>query len=118
MSSGVQPSPYCMYKFFDFNDYDTRIVTGSNDPHLNDLKTYPVEMTSDLDRYLKAQVCRNFFHLALITSYHSKIVSCCIQSCNINLQTLCNQLNVITAPDVHGKCNIFYSAEYSMSCIF
>ena len=53
---GVQPSPYCMYKFFDFNDYDTNIVQGSNNPHFSDLKTFPVGMTADLDSYLKAKV--------------------------------------------------------------
>ncbi|KAK2187638.1 hypothetical protein NP493_159g03000 [Ridgeia piscesae] len=52
---GVQPSPYCMYKFFDFNDYDTNIVQGSNNPHFSDLKTFPVGMTADLDSYLKAK---------------------------------------------------------------
>ena len=53
---GVQPSPFCVYKFFDFPDHDTTIIPGSNDPQFNDHKTYPVPMTADLDKYLKAAV--------------------------------------------------------------
>jgi len=54
--SDVQPSPFCVYKFFDFPDHDTSIVTSSNAPHFDDCKTFPVAMTSDLDKYLRAQV--------------------------------------------------------------
>ncbi len=52
---GVQPSPYCVYKFFDFGDHDTAIVESSNNPEFNDHKTFHVPMTADLDKYLKAQ---------------------------------------------------------------
>lgn len=52
----VQPSPFCVYKFFDFPDHDTAIVTSSNSPCFDDHKTFPVAMTSDLDKYLRAQV--------------------------------------------------------------
>jgi len=54
--SDVQPSPFCVYKFFDFPDHDTTIVTSSNAPHFDDCKMFPVAMTSDLDKYLRAQV--------------------------------------------------------------
>ena len=56
---GVQPSPYCVYKFFDFADHDTNIIPGSNNPHFSDMKTYPVAMTADLDKYIKGQVNDN-----------------------------------------------------------
>ena len=55
-SSDVQPSPYCVYQFFDYNDHDTVIIHSSNNPEFNDHKTYPVPMTSDLDNYLKTMV--------------------------------------------------------------
>ncbi|KAK7114118.1 protein fantom-like isoform X1 [Littorina saxatilis] len=48
----VQPSPYCVYQFFDFSDHDTVIVRNSNNPEFHDHKTYPVPMTADLDQYL------------------------------------------------------------------
>ncbi|XP_046328973.2 protein fantom-like isoform X2 [Haliotis rufescens] len=49
----VQPSPYCVYKFFDFDDHDSMILPNTNNPEFNDHKTYPVPMTSDLDQYLR-----------------------------------------------------------------
>ena len=55
MSTGVQPSPYVVYKFFDFSDHDTTIVPGSNNPQYNDHKMFPVPMTADLDKYLKSE---------------------------------------------------------------
>lgn len=54
--SDVQPSPFCVYKFFDFPDHDTAIVTSSNAPYFDDCKSFPVAMTSELDKYLRAQV--------------------------------------------------------------
>jgi len=45
-----------VYKFFDFADHDTAIVSSSNAPHFDDAKTFPVAMTSELDKYLRAQV--------------------------------------------------------------
>ncbi|XP_071176940.1 protein fantom-like isoform X11 [Mytilus edulis] len=52
---GVQPSPYCVYQFYDNNDHDTPIIHASNNPEVNDHKTYPVAMTSDLDQYMKTK---------------------------------------------------------------
>ena len=52
----IQPSPYCVYQFFDYNDHDTVIINSSNNPQFNDHKTYPVPMTGDLDQYLKTMV--------------------------------------------------------------
>ncbi|XP_019629312.1 PREDICTED: protein fantom-like [Branchiostoma belcheri] len=51
---GVQPSPYVVYKFFDFPDHDTDIVMSSSSPQFNDHKTYPVPMDMQLDTYLKS----------------------------------------------------------------
>ncbi|XP_041375657.1 protein fantom-like [Gigantopelta aegis] len=51
--SNIQPSPYCVYQFFDFNDHDTVILPSSNNPEFHDHKTYPVPMTAELDQYLK-----------------------------------------------------------------
>ena len=50
----VQPCPYCVYKFFDFPDHDTAIISNSNSPEFNDLQTFPVTMAADLDTYLKS----------------------------------------------------------------
>ena len=54
--SDVQPSPYCVYQFFDFSDHDTVIVRNSNNPEFHDHKTYPVSMNADLDQYLSVEV--------------------------------------------------------------
>ena len=54
--SGIQPSPYVVYRFFDFADHDTDIVPNSNTPEFNDAKTFPVPMTTELDTYLRAAV--------------------------------------------------------------
>ncbi|XP_041123696.1 protein fantom-like [Polyodon spathula] len=51
----LQPSPYVVYKFFDFGDHDTPIVTSSNSPQFNDHMSFPVPMNADLDRYLKSE---------------------------------------------------------------
>ncbi|XP_052231915.1 protein fantom-like isoform X2 [Dreissena polymorpha] len=56
----VQPSPYCVYQFFDYNDHDSVIINSSNNPEFNDHKTYPVPMTSDLDQYLKTMPLKIF----------------------------------------------------------
>ena len=52
----VQPSPYAVYRFFDFADHDTYIVENTNTPEFNDVKTFPVPMTIELDTYLRAAV--------------------------------------------------------------
>ena len=51
--SSAQPSPYCVYKFFDFADHDTEIISASNNPEFNDHKSFVVQMDIDLDNYLK-----------------------------------------------------------------
>ncbi|XP_069113817.1 protein fantom-like isoform X2 [Argopecten irradians] len=56
----VQPSPYCIYQFFDFNDHDTTILTSTNNPEYNDHMTYPVPMTKELDHYLKTYQLKVF----------------------------------------------------------
>ncbi len=48
-----QPSVYCVYKFFDFNDHDTEIISSSNYPEFNDHKSFAVQQNIDLDKYLK-----------------------------------------------------------------
>lgn len=66
----VQPSPFCVYKFFDYPDHATSTVTGSNNPEYSDHKSYPVPMTADLDKYLKSQVG----HMACLTSHVCHVI--------------------------------------------
>ncbi|XP_042294515.1 protein fantom isoform X2 [Sceloporus undulatus] len=54
-TSGIQPNPYVVYKFFDFADHDTAIIPSSNHPQFADHMCFPVPMNVDLDRYLKAE---------------------------------------------------------------
>ncbi|XP_078524434.1 protein fantom isoform X2 [Lissotriton helveticus] len=54
--SHMQPSPYVVYKFFDFADHDTDIIPCSNNPQFEDYMYFPVPMNIDLDRYLKTEV--------------------------------------------------------------
>uniref|UniRef100_A0A667ZFE5 RPGRIP1 like n=1 Tax=Myripristis murdjan TaxID=586833 RepID=A0A667ZFE5_9TELE len=49
-----QPSPYVIYKFFDFPEHDTATVQDCCDPQFHDLQSYSVLMDMDLDRYLKS----------------------------------------------------------------
>lgn len=51
----VQPSPYIVYRFYDFADHDTDIIPNSNQPQWNDRKTCPVPMTEELDTFLRSQ---------------------------------------------------------------
>lgn len=53
MNNKTQPSPYCVYKFYDFKDHDTAIIPSSNFPEFNDHKSFAVPMDMDLDKYLK-----------------------------------------------------------------
>ncbi|XP_056137838.1 protein fantom [Lampris incognitus] len=50
-----QPSPYVVYKFFDFPDHDTCIVHDCCDPTFHDHVPYAVTIDADLDRYLKSE---------------------------------------------------------------
>ncbi|MCJ8735878.1 hypothetical protein PDJAM_G00252510 [Pangasius djambal] len=51
----TQPSPYVIYKFYDFPDHDTPIIPSTNEPQFEDHMTFPMTMNSDLDAYLKAE---------------------------------------------------------------
>ena len=53
---GIQPCPYTVYRFYDFADHDSDIIQSSNAPEFNDVRTYPVPMTEELDSYLRAAV--------------------------------------------------------------
>ena len=61
LSLDVQPSPYCVYKFFDFADHDTDIVENSTSPQYHDYRVFPVPMTEELDNYLKNSVGNHSF---------------------------------------------------------
>ena len=50
-----QPSPYSVYKFYDFSDHDTEIISSTNFPEFNDHKSFVVSMDIDIDKYLKNQ---------------------------------------------------------------
>ncbi|XP_053934704.1 protein fantom isoform X2 [Cuculus canorus] len=51
----LQPNPYVVYKFFDFEDYDTAIIPSSNNPEIDDHMCFQVPMNADLDQYLKSR---------------------------------------------------------------
>ena len=46
------PSAYCMFKFYDFVDHDTRIVANNTQPTFNDTKMFSVTMSPRLHGYL------------------------------------------------------------------
>ncbi|XP_053571730.1 protein fantom [Bombina bombina] len=54
-SSSCQPSSYAAYSFFHFNDHYTPIIPNSNNPQFEDHMCFPVQMTADLDQYLKSE---------------------------------------------------------------
>ncbi|RDD43076.1 Protein fantom [Trichoplax sp. H2] len=49
----VQPSPYCVYKFYEFDDHDTTIISNSNSPEFSDVRNFCLNVDADLDAYLK-----------------------------------------------------------------
>ncbi|KAM9495440.1 protein fantom isoform 2-T2 [Clarias gariepinus] len=50
-----QPSPYVIYKLYDFPDHDTPIIPSTSEPQFDDHMTFPMSMNADLDTYLKAE---------------------------------------------------------------
>ena len=72
---GIQPSPYAVYRFFDFADHDTDIVQNTNTPQFNDVKTFPVPMTSELDNYLRAAVRMKSIVLVMFSLNNSVFLS-------------------------------------------
>ncbi|XP_068452620.1 protein fantom isoform X2 [Clinocottus analis] len=50
-----RPSPYVVYKFYDFPDYPTPTVQDCCHPVLDHLKSFSVPVDADLDRYLRAE---------------------------------------------------------------
>ncbi|XP_069757688.1 protein fantom isoform X2 [Narcine bancroftii] len=51
----TQPSPYAVYKFFDFSDHDTAIIPNSNNPQFDDFMRFRIPMNAELDHYLKSE---------------------------------------------------------------
>ncbi|XP_036431859.1 protein fantom isoform X3 [Colossoma macropomum] len=51
----TQPSPYVIYKLYDFPDHDTPIITSTSEPQFEDHMTFPIMMNADLDVYLRAE---------------------------------------------------------------
>lgn len=51
----TQPSPYVIYKLYNFPDHDTQIVSSSNEPQFEDHMVFPVPMNSDLDAFLRSE---------------------------------------------------------------
>ncbi|KAM7002344.1 protein fantom [Tautogolabrus adspersus] len=50
-----QPSPYVVYKFYDFPDYPTTTVQDCRHPDFNDTKSYSVHMDSGLHQHLQTE---------------------------------------------------------------
>uniref|UniRef100_A0A671MYU1 C2 domain-containing protein n=1 Tax=Sinocyclocheilus anshuiensis TaxID=1608454 RepID=A0A671MYU1_9TELE len=51
----TQPSPYIIYKLYDFPDHDTPIISSTNEPQFEDHMVFPVAMNSDLDVLLRSE---------------------------------------------------------------
>ncbi|ROL55359.1 Protein fantom [Anabarilius grahami] len=51
----TQPSPYVIYKLYDFPDHDTPIISSTNEPQFEDHAVFPVAMNSDLDAFLRSE---------------------------------------------------------------
>ncbi|KAM8891429.1 protein fantom isoform 2-T3 [Spinachia spinachia] len=49
------PSPFVVYKFYDFGDHPTATAFHCASPQLQDLGSYPVAMDAELDRYLRSE---------------------------------------------------------------
>uniref|UniRef100_A0A1A7WCW3 RPGRIP1-like n=1 Tax=Iconisemion striatum TaxID=60296 RepID=A0A1A7WCW3_9TELE len=51
-----KPSPYVVYKFFNFPDYPTATVHDSFNPEFNAFQSFFILMDWDLDQYLKSEL--------------------------------------------------------------
>lgn len=51
----TQPSPYVIYKLYDFPDHDTPIISSTNEPQFEDHTVFPLAMNSDLDAFLRSE---------------------------------------------------------------
>uniref|UniRef100_A0A8C1U4L6 RPGRIP1 like n=1 Tax=Cyprinus carpio TaxID=7962 RepID=A0A8C1U4L6_CYPCA len=51
----TQPSPYIIYKLYNFPDHDTPIISSTNEPQFEDHMVFPVAMNSDLDVLLRSE---------------------------------------------------------------
>ncbi|KAK7122042.1 hypothetical protein R3I93_022981 [Phoxinus phoxinus] len=51
----TQPSPYVIYKLYDFPDHDTPIISSTNEPQFEDHTVFPVAINSDLDAFLRSE---------------------------------------------------------------
>lgn len=51
----THPSPYVIYKLYDFPDHDTPIIPSTNEPQFEDHMTFLMTTNSELDAYLKAE---------------------------------------------------------------
>ncbi|XP_037307449.2 protein fantom isoform X2 [Pungitius pungitius] len=49
------PSPFVVYKFYDFGDHPTATAFHCASPQFQDLRSYPVAMDTELDRYLRSE---------------------------------------------------------------
>ncbi|XP_027029023.2 protein fantom isoform X1 [Tachysurus fulvidraco] len=54
------PSPYIIYKFHNFPDHDTPILSSTSEPQFDDHMTFPLTMNSELDAYLKTEALTLF----------------------------------------------------------
>ncbi|XDV52509.1 hypothetical protein PO909_021235 [Leuciscus waleckii] len=51
----TQPSPYVIYKLYDFPDHDTPIISSTNEPQFEDHTVFPLAMNSDLDAFMRSE---------------------------------------------------------------
>uniref|UniRef100_A0A9J8CNW2 RPGRIP1 like n=1 Tax=Cyprinus carpio carpio TaxID=630221 RepID=A0A9J8CNW2_CYPCA len=51
----TQPSPYIIYKLYNFPDHDTPIISSTNEPQFEDHMVFPVAMNSDFDALLRSE---------------------------------------------------------------
>ncbi|KFM68630.1 Protein fantom, partial [Stegodyphus mimosarum] len=51
----IQPSAFCVYKFYDLPDQDTAIIPASNNPEFSDHRTFNLFIDSDLDKYINTE---------------------------------------------------------------
>lgn len=52
----VQPSSFCVYKFFDLPDQDTAIVPASKNPVFSDHRTFSIFINANIEKYLESEV--------------------------------------------------------------
>lgn len=93
-----QPSPYVVYRFFDFPDHPTATVHDCCNPRLDDLQSYCVSMDAELHQYLRSEVLQLY-----VFDYREERMDTYVGKTRVSLLSLAQDED-ITGEGLLGLC--------------